>query len=131
MKNKYESLVIIFILFITISCCTSCVHEPDLSGQPDICFTGEVLPVFLNNCTMQGCHDGSGDSELSLRTYSEISGGVVPGNSQASEIYKAITSQWEERMPPNQPLSLENRTLIRVWIEQGARETVCANSAIK
>jgi hypothetical protein len=28
-------------------------------------------------------------------------------------------------MPPNQPLSLENRTIIRLWIEQGAGLTVC------
>jgi hypothetical protein len=34
-------------------------------------------------------------------------------------------------MPPKQPLSLENRTLIRVWIEQGAAETTCPTTTIK
>ena len=37
-----------------------------------------------------------------------------------ARLYQAIISKWENHMPPSQPLSLENRTKIRVWIEQGA-----------
>lgn len=130
MKTKIKHLTALSLLIIAVSC-FSCVHKPDISGMPEICFTGEVLPIFQNNCTMQGCHDGTGESDLSLRTFSQISEGIVPGNPGASEIYKAITSQWEERMPPNQPLSADNRTIIRVWIEQGAMQTVCLNTAKK
>ena len=40
-------------------------------------------------------------------------------------LYQAIISKWENLMPPKQPLSLVNRTKIRVWIEQGANLTTC------
>jgi hypothetical protein len=103
----------------------SCTHEPDLSGMPEICFSSEVLPIFLNNCTMSGCHNGSGEEELPLRTYSEIINGITPGNASSSEIYMAIVSKWGERMPPDKPLSIENRMTIRLWIEQGANQTTC------
>jgi hypothetical protein len=117
-------LVIIFTGSIIISI-VACTHKADLAGFPEVCFTGEVLPVFQNNCTMSGCHTGGGDEEMPLRTYEEIMNGIKPGNPDASEIYRSITSKWGERMPPDQPLSIGNRTLIRLWIEQGAGQTTC------
>jgi hypothetical protein len=33
-------------------------------------------------------------------------------------------------MPPSNPLSLENRTTIRLWIEQGAMLTLCPDSSL-
>jgi hypothetical protein len=32
-------------------------------------------------------------------------------------------------MPPDKPLSLDNRINIRLWIEQGAMPTVCPDSS--
>ncbi|MBG0857912.1 MAG: hypothetical protein IQL11_00305, partial [Bacteroidales bacterium] len=34
----------------------------------------------------------------------------------------------ENKMPPDQPLSLENRIIIRLWIEQGAMLTTCPDT---
>jgi hypothetical protein len=52
--------------------------------------------------------------------------GIKAGDPNDSEIYKAITkTSGEDKMPPDQPLSADNRTLIRLWIEQGAKETTC------
>jgi hypothetical protein len=69
---------------------------------------------------MNGCH--SGGSEFSLTSYDQIVRNVVPGNAMKSEIYKVISSSWGiQRMPPDQPLSIDNRSTIRLWIEQGAR----------
>jgi hypothetical protein len=116
--------VIIFSVSIIISF-AACTHNADISGFPEVCFTGEILPIFQNNCTMSGCHSGGGDEEMPLRTYAEIMNGVTPGKPDASEIYRSVTSKWEQRMPPGQPLSIGNRTLIRVWIEQGAGQTTC------
>ena len=31
-------------------------------------------------------------------------------------------------MPPDNPISLENRTIIRLWIEQGAKQTICSDT---
>jgi hypothetical protein len=122
--TSLNRLVIIFTVSIIISL-SACTHDADISGIPEVCFTGEVLPIFQNNCTMSGCHSGGGDEEMPLRTYSEIMNGITSGKPDASEIYRSITSKWGQMMPPGQPLSIGNRTLIRLWIEQGAGETTC------
>jgi hypothetical protein len=110
---------------------SSCQHDPNLSGNfPEICFEKEVLPIFQNNCSMAGCHDGLGESGSSYNNYIDISHGVVAGNPRASRLYQAIIAKsGEGRMPPGNPLSLQNRTIIRLWIEQGARLTVCPDSS--
>lgn len=104
----------------------SCTHNPDLQDVPEICFESEVLPVFLNNCALSGCHDGSGEPDLVLNSYTNIMEGIKAGDPNGSEIYKSITkTSGEDKMPPDQPLSTDNRTIIRLWIEQGAKETLC------
>jgi hypothetical protein len=121
----YLSLSLLMILTI-VSWISSCSHQANIADMPEICFEGDVKPIFNSFCAKQGCHDGTGESDLVLNTYLEISQAVVPGNPNSSKLYNAITVTWgENKMPPDQPLSLENRTLIRLWIEQGARPTVC------
>ncbi len=119
-----------FILIITIFCGVySCIHSADISDLPEVCFERDVLPVFQNSCAITGCHDGQGESDLVLNNYLDISHAVNPGRPFDSEVYKAIISTWgENKMPPDQPLSLDNRTIIRVWIEQGALLTICPES---
>jgi len=121
----YLSLALL-IIFTTVSWITSCTHDSQIGDFPEICFERDVLPVFTNSCAISGCHDGQGESDLVLNSYLDISHAVVAGNPNSSIVYKAITATWgENKMPPDQPLSLENRTIIRSWIEQGARSTVC------
>ena len=104
----------------------TCTHSADISDLPEVCFERDVLPVFQNSCAIAGCHDGGGESDLILNNYLDISHAVSPGRPFDSEVYKAITATWgENKMPPDQPLSLDNRTIIRVWIEQGALLTIC------
>lgn len=120
-----------FFLLITvvIRLITACTHKADISELPEICFERDVLPVFRNSCAISGCHDGQGESDLILGNYLDISHAVNPGRPFDSEVYKSIIATWgEERMPPDQPLSLENRTIIRVWIEQGALLTICPDA---
>lgn len=62
---------------------------------------------------------------MALNNYDDIIQYIVPGNPDASTLYQAIISKWDNLMPPNQPLTKDNRTVIRVWIEQGAGHTVC------
>jgi len=103
----------------------SCTHTANIDNLPEVCFDTEVLPVFKTNCSISGCHDGSHEG-FALNSYTTIRHGVTPGKPYSSELYKAIISKWgENRMPPSGPISLENRTLIRVWIEQGANNTSC------
>lgn len=121
----YLSLALLLILTV-ISWITSCTHETKITDMPEICFEGDVLPIFANSCAISGCHDGTGESHQALDNYPDISHTVVPYNPDASRSYNAITATWgENKMPPDRPLSLENRTIIRIWILQGARLTIC------
>jgi hypothetical protein len=103
----------------------SCTHTANIDNIPVICFEKEVLPVFQNNCAISGCHDGSREGRA-FNSYANISDGVTPGKPFSSNLYKAIIGRGgENRMPPSTPLSLENRTIVRLWIEQGANLTTC------
>jgi hypothetical protein len=125
----YLSLAILLI-FTIISWVTSCTHDAKISDQPVVCFDRDILPIFTNNCNMTGCHGSGGHGGGAFDSYATISRDVVAGNPNKSGIYQVITDLWGfNRMPPKRPLSIENRTLIRVWIEQGAAQTVCTVAA--
>ena len=129
MKIKKSCLILMMIIVIfTLSWVYSCSHNANIDNIPEICFNRNVLPIFQNNCAISGCHNGQGESSLTLNSYLDITNSVVAGNPDASRVYKAIIAKWgENKMPPDKPLTLENRTIIRVWIEQGARLTVCTD----
>lgn len=128
--DKFRLVFASLVLITTFTWIISCTHTANIAELPEVCFTGEVLPIFINNCAIAGCHDGGGEHEshLTLNNYQDIVRDIVPGNPDGSELYKAIIAKWGNRMPPNQPLSLQNRTRIRVWIEQGALLTTCENT---
>ena len=100
----------------------SCQHDGVPADQlPAIQFT-EVLPIFQNNCATSGCHDAkSSESGYAFNDYASIMKAVQPGNASKSEVYQAITGTIKI-MPPNYPLTTSQRTLIRLWIEQGAKQ---------
>jgi hypothetical protein len=121
-------------IIITVCLClliSSCKHDPGIQDNfPEICFEKDVLPIFQNSCSMTGCHDGQGESKLILDNYTSISHNVVPYNPDASSLYQAIiSSKGENKMPPDKPLPIESRTVIRLWIEQGAWQTTCVDSS--
>jgi hypothetical protein len=124
----YLSLAFLVIL-TTVSWIISCTHDAKIGDMPEICFEGDVLPIFVNNCAISGCHDGGGESHMALNNYADIMSTITPYNPKSSGSYKAITTTWgENKMPPSQPLSLASRTIIRLWIEQGAGETACGGT---
>ncbi|MGB9746934.1 MAG: c-type cytochrome domain-containing protein [Bacteroidales bacterium] len=121
---------LISILVLGYYIVASCVHEADISDIKPVCFQQDILPLINANCTRSGCHDGAGGEErFSLRTYGEIRKYVVPYNSLKSQLYKAITDEWGNLMPPGNPLSTEQRTLIRLWIDQGAPDNECSDTS--
>jgi hypothetical protein len=128
---KIFQLLAMPVIIITFPWITSCTHDAKISDYPEICFTRDVLPIFQNNCAISRCHDGGGgESGRALDNYTSISRTVVPRNTGASSSYKAIIATWgENKMPPSQPLSLENRIIIRLWIEQGAGLTTCPTNS--
>lgn len=128
-SDKISISLSVVIISAAISWITSCTHDAKISDFPDVCFEGDVLPVFINSCAIAGCHDGTGETHLKLDNYLDISHGVVAGNPNSSRLYQAIIAKTgENMMPPGQPLSIDNRMIIRVWIEQGARLTICPDT---
>jgi hypothetical protein len=110
-----------------------CTHETQqLDEIRTVCFDTEVFPIFLSSCAVASCHDGSMHEGPRLDSYEGILRGVEPGNSAASPIYRSLVSRYREvAMPPDYPLSLEERMTIRIWIDQGAQETRCNTPALK
>ena len=106
----------------------SCTHEPVGLNQLDtICFESQVLPLLQNSCGTTGCHDGlSGAEGFDASNYETILRAVDPGYPKKSRLYEVLTNIWGENfMPPDNPLSKENRNIIQVWIAQGALKTTC------
>jgi hypothetical protein len=102
---------------------SSCRHNDDISALPEICFQSEILPIFQTSCAISGCHDGG---EFDLSDYNAIIGSVTPGNAMQSRIYTVMTNAWSgNMMPPDRPVPLQNRSKIKVWIEQGAKNSAC------
>lgn len=111
-----------FVFWIT----SSCKHEVISAEQMDpICFTEQVLPIFQNSCATSGCHDATtAEKGYVFTDYAGIMKAITPGNAAKSKAYRAITGA-SELMPPDNPLPIDKRTLIRLWIEQGAKDTTC------
>ncbi len=90
-----------------------------------VCFEGDVLPIFQSSCAKSGCHDAAAHKAgYVLDSYKNImkGEGIVPGNAGRSEIYTVIKNG---EMPPkgNPKLTSNQITSIRRWINQGANNT--------
>ncbi len=112
------------ILFALIQ--MQCRHDGLNAGTlKTVCYDTEIAPIFLNKCAT--CHSqGENKGGLALNDYSSILESVKPFDAQNSKSYKAITGKgFAQLMPPNGALSENERILIRVWIDQGAKNTVC------
>lgn len=107
-----------------------CKHEPYVlpavqqTGDPDICFERDILPIFQSNCAKSGCHDAaSREDGYTLDNYANIvKKGIVPGNPAASKIFKSVTTETGEDFMPKDapPLSDASISLLRRWIAAGA-----------
>lgn len=129
--RKTRFILLITLLFFT-SCALllnfSCKHNPIF---PKVCFESDILPIFLNNCTMSGCHNQVDAKEgIVLTNYENImAAGIVAGNPNRSSVYNAITGG-EDIMPPSGKMPDNLITFIRSWIESGAENTTGCSSGI-
>ena len=92
---------------------------------PDACFEEEILPIFVSNCSMAGCHNSIDRREgLDLSNYEGIMRGVEAKHPLRSEVYTAIRGN-NPSMPvrPFPKLSDRQVNLIKLWINMGAKNT--------
>lgn len=120
---------------------TACVHEPMVSPgevvptdgggvepEPeDTCdpgtayFQQEVLPIFVQNCTMSGCHNMPTDDndEVVLTSYAGVT-----NNDYFDDIWDEIG---DGDMPPDSmnQLTGEDIATLQAWLAQGAQNNSC------
>lgn len=134
-----------FILFLVISCTVIvfpfCHHDADLNFEPPkppepgpefkcshdtVYFQNSVFPVILTGCARSGCHDqATQKGDLVLDDYSSIYRLVRPFDPRHSELYIRLFSNSGGRMPPDNPLNLDQKSIIYWWIAQGAYNNGC------
>ena len=122
----YLSLLIVIVLLPGLLLINSCRHVGIPANEfKQICFTKEVLPIFTNGCGTTGCHDGNrGEQRYAYIDPKSIMASITPYNLKKSKAYQAMTSTFR-LMPPGNALPIEKRTIIMLWIEQGADTTKC------
>ncbi|GBC91637.1 hypothetical protein HRbin15_00091 [bacterium HR15] len=113
-------------------------HSVNLDLQVLISFQHTIQPIFTQRCAVLGCHDSrarTADLDLSAgNAYANIVNvpsvqdpnwiRVVPGDPMRSLLYRKVSEDNPpvgSRMPLGGRLTDEQILLIRLWIEQGAR----------
>ncbi len=101
--------------------------------QPQISFNRDVRPILSENCfACHGFDPKHRQADLRLDTFAgatedhDGSRGIVPGDlTQSAAWQRIISTDPDEVMPPPKshkpPLSPAQRTILKTWIEQGAK----------
>lgn len=148
MKNHFidmkgfEKIGIAALVFAWALVVASCVHDPVVFPEEPgdntvpgcfedgtVCFESSILPIFISYCARTGCHNSQTHEEgYILNSYNNVMRtGIVPGNASGSKLYKVLFETGEDRMPPGAPLSQAQKDSIKIWINQGAPNTVDCN----
>ncbi len=113
----------VFFIFCPAVIFTSCKHDISNADQlPEISFSKDILPVFQTGCAISRCHDSqTAKGNKIYDSYDNIMRSVSPGNPDKSKAYTSMTNVFQP-MPPDKPISEEDRVKIRLWILQGAKD---------
>ncbi len=126
--NPVKTGLVFLATIIAISSCTN--ESQGLEGLDPVCFESQILPLIQSSCAVSGCHDaGTSEDGYNFTSYNNIIKVVNPGDARGSKLYTVLSEPYGAMMPPHQPLSMDNRNLIKIWIEQGAKNTSCTNTA--
>ncbi|MBL0309024.1 MAG: hypothetical protein IPP77_04905 [Bacteroidetes bacterium] len=87
-----------------------------------------MLPILQTNCAKSGCHDANTHEEGIVTTSYQtlISTTSVETRFLNSSFWKTIN---DNSMPPspNPDLTAQQKALIKVWIQQGSKNTTCSH----
>ncbi len=94
--------------------------------QAPVSFSKQILPLFQTRC--MGCHGGPAPaSGYSMESRDRLlSGGrhgaaVIKGKGAQSELIRYLTGDLKPKMPPDGAVDLERISIIRRWIDEGAK----------
>ena len=100
-------------------------------GGP-VSYAQDIQPIFTSSCGGAGCHIDESTNGVELTNYQQVINSVgvqygdaivVPGDPGASPLVDKVEPdpQFGSRMPLDRsPLTAQQVTLIRTWIEEGA-----------
>lgn len=128
-KTIRISLILLFALSFLALIQIRCRHDGlNVATLSPVCYETEIAPIFINSCG--SCHgQGKDRGGFIFTDYNSIMKSITPFNAQKSVAYQAITGKaFTQLMPPGGALSENDRILIRVWIDQGAKNTTCATT---
>jgi WD40 repeat protein len=100
----------------------------DLKLKEPVEYNTDILPIFESKCFV--CHSGSvTEGKFDMGTHAGVLKGgkkgtaVVPGKSAESALFLRCSRQKKPFMPPKseEPLNSKEVTLIKLWIDQGAK----------
>jgi hypothetical protein len=91
-------------------------------------FVDDVTPILRQHCL--GCHGNDKQKGgLNLATYVEMEKGggsgsvMIPGSPDKSRLFTLVDQREEPKMPPSQKIPADQIALLKLWIEQGGKET--------
>lgn len=124
-------IAFIFTILIVAARPNAAAADDAQPTQQPIQFGRQILPILSGHCFQ--CHGPDArqrqadlrlDEEASAKQARDGGAAIVPGKTEASEVYRRIVSpDPDERMPPdeaNRPLSAEQIALVKRWIDEGA-----------
>lgn len=121
MKTHFQLVVSVALGLMLTSCYYDTVYEAADGGvTEDVSYQADILPLW-GECV--GCHNGTTPPNLEDNvSYNELlEGYVVPGNSDASILYKSLLGIDDvSLMPPGSQWPDAKINLVRDWINQGA-----------
>lgn len=137
MKPKYILAVLLTIFIFFAGCKDQIVTEDNFNNNqtgPLSKFSEIQNNIFAKNCALSGCHAGSSpQANLNLSTgsaYAQLVNvnsflfpgqkRIVPGNKDASILFKALNYNFQLKMPPTGKLDQSIIDSIGVWIQKGA-----------
>lgn len=108
----------------------------DLKRSDPVDYAKEIEPIFADKC--QVCHAGSVTrGKYDMSTYEGVMKGgkrgkaVIPGKSRESNLFLFCSREKAPVMPPEkeEPLTSQELSLIKLWIDQGAKAPALAMTA--
>lgn len=97
--------------------------EPIPLDPEDVSFQTHVLPILVQSCAIELCHDGTEPPDLRAdKAYNELRKGNYLNLTfpEESGLYRAVDYSGGLGMPPSGQLSPLDRELILIWITKGA-----------
>jgi len=128
-KKVVVGLIVMGITFLQFCTYKKAEPEPDCSMVIDtVSFKQDIIPILTANCALTGCHttpDAQSGLNLSASiAYSQLlnpsKGYVVAGNPLYSVMYAQITTA-TQIMPPTGKMDNCSINIIKIWIQQGAK----------